>query len=102
MRAPLLRQKAQEIRVGFKKDAHGRAALAVVVTNVEPVANGDRSVYLLVDKQVTLKGTVVCDGMKLVPKLIVKLYCKVPAKARKAHQRQLRLESLRARKPIML
>lgn len=76
--------------------------LAIYVGNIKVRPNPKRTRYFLVDIEENIADSIVASARGFYPKLILKLYCKVPPQTARLILEEEALERFRANSPMII
>ena len=104
MKHKVVRSKDVHVRIKKTEDGH---SIGIAVSKVRPVPGTDFKIWKLVDADFRLPYEFDCEGVKLKPRVILKIYCKMTGprhwqRQRKAVATRVALRKLREGSPFIM
>lgn len=75
--------------------------VAVLVRRVKKKELKNGRIWELINLDHTLPYLVDCDGLEMKPKLVLKMYCKIPMPKWEKYRRERIIKHLRSKKPVI-
>lgn len=88
--------------IRFKANPDGTQDVTILFRNVRLQSDAEGRMWWMISYEGNLPQHVVCGRAKLKPKLVVKLYCKMPEAKMETLKKLRVLESIRSNSPLVL